>query len=130
MTSVLNNGETTVSSARTGPDTPTPVRPGPDTSCEDETEVRKLSVSTVSDAFLKEQIVQKDSQIAELNAQIERRDRQIDAMLERDRETNILIHTLQETLSQSMGIETPERMRLRSQSTGDRPSGEDRNDTI
>ena len=130
MSGVPNNVDTTVSSARTDPDASTPVRPGPDTPDDDETEVRKLSVSTVSDGFLKEQIVQKDSQIAELNAQIERRDRQIDAMLERDRETNILIHTLQETLSQSMGIETPERMRLRSHNPGDRPSGEYQNDTI
>lgn len=117
---VPNKRETAISPARTGPDT----------LGEDETEVRKLSVSTVSDDFLKEQIAQKDGQIAQLNSQLERRDEQIMTMLERDRETNILIHTLQETLSQSMGIETPERMRLRSESPGDRPSGEDRSDTV
>ncbi|MEM6931968.1 MAG: hypothetical protein AAF526_00095 [Pseudomonadota bacterium] len=130
VSGVQNHEETSVSSAGIDPDTPTPVRPDPETPAENETEVRKLYVSSVSDDFLKEQIAQKDGQIAQLNSQLERRDEQIMTMLERDRETNILIHTLQKTLSQSMGIETPERMPLRSQSPGDRPSGEDRNDTI
>ena len=120
VTVVQNRGETMVSPARIEPDTPTPVLPGPDTSGDDETEVRKLSVSTVSDDFLKEQIAQKDGQIAQLNSQLERRDEQIMTMLERDRETNILIHTLQKTLSQSMGIETPDRIGLRSREDGDR----------
>ena len=115
-----NNAESTISPTRTDPDTPTLVRPGPDTSGDDETGVRKLAVSSVSDDFLKEQIAQKDGQIAQLNSQLERRDEQIMTMLERDRETNILIHTLQKTLSQSMGIETLDRIGLRSSEDGDR----------
>lgn len=125
------DGETMASANRTEPDTSAPALPRPDMPGDDDAqEVRKLTVSTVTDGFLKEQITQKDGQISELNAQIERRDRQIDSMLERDRETNILIHTLQATLSQSMGIETPERLRLRPNAPGDRPTGEDQNDTI
>jgi hypothetical protein len=50
------------------------------------------------DAFLKEQIAEKDRQIGSLYRQLERRDEQIMAMLERDRETNILIKGLQEAL--------------------------------
>lgn len=127
---VQKNRETTISPMQTDPDTPTPVRPGPDTPGEDETEVRKLSVSTVSDDFLKEQIAQKDGQIAQLNSQLERRDEQIMTMLERDRETNILIHTLQKTLSQSMGIETPDRIGLRSGEDGDSNFDADTNSEV
>jgi hypothetical protein len=50
------------------------------------------------DPFLKEQITEKDRQIGRLHQQLERRDEQIMAMLERDRETNILIKGLQEAL--------------------------------
>ena len=105
-------------------DTRAPVPPGPDTT------VRKLDVVSVGGDFLKEQISQKDTQIADLNAQIERRDRQIDAMLERDKETNVLINTLQETLSQAMGLESPARMRLRAHRTGDSQPSEDRRDAV
>lgn len=116
---------------RTEPDMPTPAHPDPDMpEPNDETETRKLTVSSVTDDFLKDQISQKDGQIAELNAQIERRDRQIDAMLERDKETNILINTLQETLSQVMGLESPARMQLRARRAGDSPTGEDQRDTV
>lgn len=101
-----------------GPDTPAPAHPAPDVP------VRKLDVVSIGGDFLKEQIGQKDGQITELNAQIERRDRQIDAMLERDKETNILINTLQETLSQAIGLESPARMQLRAQRAGDSASSE------
>ena len=104
--------------------TPPPVPPGPDMS------VRKLDVVSIGDDFLKEQISQKDGQITELNAQIERRDRQIDAMLERDKETNILINTLQETLSQAMGLESPARMQLRVHRAGDSQPSEDHRDAV
>lgn len=51
-----------------------------------------------SDAFLRQQIEEKDRQIGRLHTQLERRDEQIMSMLERDRETNILIKGLQEAL--------------------------------
>ena len=105
-------------------DIPAAVPTGPDRT------VRKLDVVSVGGDFLKEQISQKDTQIADLNAQIERRDRQIDAMLERDKETNILINTLQETLSQAMGLESPARMRLRIHSAGDSPPSADHRDRV
>ena len=105
-------------------DTPPPAHAGPDMP------VRKLDVISIGDDFLKNQISQKDGQITELNAQIERRDRQIDAMLERDKETNILINTLQETLSQAMGLESPARMRLRIQSEGDSPPSAEHRDGV
>jgi hypothetical protein len=54
--------------------------------------------------FLKDQILAKDDQINKLNKMIERKDTQIDALLERDRETNILIQGLQSTLSNTLGI--------------------------
>lgn len=92
--------------------------------------VRKLEVLSVTDDFLKDQIAQKDGQIAELSDQIRRRDRQIDAMLERDKETNVLINTLQETLSQVMGLESPARMRLRAQHEGDSATGTERGDGV
>lgn len=106
------------------PDTPPPVRTDPDTA------VRKLVVESVGDGFLKDQIGQKDGQIAELNEQIRRRDRQIDAMLERDKETNILINGLQEALSQSLGIESPTRMQLRVRTEGDMATSKDRRDGV
>lgn len=59
-------------------------------------------------AFLQEQIAEKDRQIAKLNEQIERRDEQIMTMLERDRETNLLINGLQTTLTKTLGIESPQ----------------------
>lgn len=61
---------------------------------------------TLSD-FLQEQLAEKDRQIAKLNEQIERKDAQIMTMLERDRETNLLINGLQQTLTHSLGLEAP-----------------------
>ena len=88
-------------------DTSEPVRTEPDTSA------RQLKVTSVGDDFLKDQIGQKDTQIAELNDQLKRRDEQIMTMLERDRETNYLINGLQQALSQSLGIDSPDRLRIR-----------------
>jgi len=67
-------------------------------------------------AFLQEQIAEKDRQIAKLNEQIERRDDQIMTMLERDRETNLLINGLQTTLTQTLGIESPQARQERERS--------------
>ncbi len=86
---------------------PAPVRTGPDMSS------RQLKVTSVGDDFLKDQIGQKDTQITELNDQLKRRDEQIMTMLERDRETNYLINGLQQALSQSLGIDSPDRLRIR-----------------
>ena len=67
--------------------------------------VRKLEVISRDEGFLREQITQKDVQIAELNEQMRRKDEHISAMLERDKETNILIHRLQDAMSKS--LDTP-----------------------
>ena len=116
---------------RTEPDMPPPAHPGPDKSePAEDLETRKLTVSSVTDTFLKDQIAQKDAQIHELNQQIERRDRQMEAMLERDKETNILINTLQELFSQAIGIESPARMQLRTRPPGDSPASDDRRDAV
>jgi hypothetical protein len=80
---------------------------------EQDTPVRKLDVASIGDDFLKDQIAQKDRQIDELNDQLRRKDEHVSAMLERDKETNILINGLQEALTQSLGIESPTRMQLR-----------------
>ena len=74
---------------------------------------RQLKVTSVGDDFLKDHIGQKDTQITELNDQLKRRDEQIMTMLERDRETNYLINGLQQALSQSLGIDSPDRLRIR-----------------
>ena len=58
----------------------------------------RQSNDETSDAFLRQQIEGKDRQIGRLHTQLERRDEQIMSMLERDRETNILIKGLQEAL--------------------------------
>jgi hypothetical protein len=109
---------------RTGEDTPAPVRTEPDTP------VRKLEVATVGDDFLKDQVSQKDRQIDELNDQLRRKDEHVSAMLERDKETNILINGLQEALTQSLGIESPTRMQLRARREGDNPVSEDHRDAV
>jgi len=57
--------------------------------------------------FYKSQLEQKDQQITQINNQLERRDEQIMTMLERDRETNILISGLQQALHQTLGLEAP-----------------------
>ena len=72
------------------------------------------------EAFLKEQLEEKDRQITKLNEQIERKDDQIMTMLERDRETNLLINGLQTTLTRSLGIEAPEVRRSREESDSQR----------
>lgn len=68
---------------------------------------------TPIEQFLREQLAEKDRQIDKLNAQIERRDEQIMTVLERDRETNLLINGLTNTLSQTLGIEAPNPTRHR-----------------
>jgi len=83
------------------PDTPGHNQPGPDEPA------RRLSVQSVGDDFLKDQISEKDAQIAQLNNQIERKDEQIMTMLERDRETNILIRGLQDALTNTLGLNAP-----------------------
>lgn len=108
---------------RTDEDTPAPARTEPDTP------VRKLEVASLGDDFLKDQIAQKDRQIDELNDQLRRKDEHVSAMLERDKETNILINGLQEALTQSLGIESPTRMQLRARQTtrgeGDNAASDD-----
>jgi len=83
------------------PDTPGHDQPGPDEP------TRRLPVQSVGDDFLKDQISEKDTQIAQLNKQIERKDEQIMTMLERDRETNILIRGLQDALTSTLGLNAP-----------------------
>ena len=51
-------------------------------------------------------------------------------MLERDKETNILINGLQEALTQSLGIESPTRMQLRARREGDNPTSSDHRDAV
>ena len=109
---------------RADADTPAPVRTEPDTP------VRKLEVASIGDDFLKDQIAQKDRQIDELNDQLRRKDEHVSAMLERDKETNILINGLQEALTQSLGIESPTRMQLRARREGDNPASEDHRDAV
>lgn len=84
--------------AKTGEDTPaqTPTEPEPS--------VRKLEVISRDEGFLRDQISQKDVQIAELNEQMRRKDDHISAMLERDKETNVLIHRLQDAMSRTLGV--------------------------
>ena len=59
-----------------------------------------------------------------------RKDEHVSAMLERDKETNILINGLQEALTQSLGIESPTRMHLRARGEGDNPASEDHRDAV
>ncbi|HUU46826.1 MAG TPA: hypothetical protein VM118_13940 [Acidobacteriota bacterium] len=109
---------------QTDEDTSAPARTEPDTP------VRKLEVATIGDDFLKDQISQKDRQIDELNDQLRRKDEHVSAMLERDKETNILINGLQEALTQSLGIESPTRMQLRARRQGDNPTSSDHRDGV
>lgn len=89
--------------ARTSADTPGSDRVDPDTSAD----ARRLEVRTIGDDFLKEQVKAKDGQIAELSKQLERKDNQIMTMLERDRETNILIRGLQNTIGDILQLKAP-----------------------
>lgn len=82
---------------------PAPVRTQPDPA----EPVRRLEVTSLGDDFLKDLITQKDVQIGELNDQLKRRDEQIMTLLERDRETNLLINGLQQTLLKTLGLEGP-----------------------
>jgi hypothetical protein len=109
---------------RTNEGTPAPVR------TESDTPVRKLEVASIGDDFLKDQIAQKDRQIDKLNDQLRRKDGHVSAMLERDKETNILINGLQEALTQSLGIESPTRMQLRARREVDNPASEDLRDAV
>ncbi len=84
--------------AGTSADMPAPAQTGAEPS------VRKLEVVSRDEGFLRDQISQKDVQIAELNEQMRRKDDHISAMLERDKETNVLIHRLQDAMSRSLGV--------------------------
>ena len=88
--------QTSAQAEPTGEETPAGARKGEDPN------VRKLEVTNRDEGFLREQLTQKDVQIAELNEQMRRKDEHISAMLERDKETNILIHRLQEAMSKSL----------------------------
>ena len=91
-----------------------PVPPEPDRVEADMSEpVRRLEVTSIGDDFLKGQIAQKDTQIGELNDQLKRRDEQIMTLLERDRETNLLINGLQQTLSRSLGLDGVREIKIR-----------------
>lgn len=79
--------------------------------------VRSESVSDMA-TWMREQMAEKDRQIEKLNQQIERKDEQIMTMLERDRETNLLINGLQTALTTTLGIESPRR---RERDTADSP---------
>ena len=69
---------------------------------------------TPIEQFLRDQLAEKDRQIDKLNAQIEGRDEQIMTMLgAHNRETNLLINGLTNTLSQTLGIEAPNPTRHR-----------------
>lgn len=84
--------------AKTGEDTPAQAQTEPEQS------VRKLEVISRDQGFLRDQVSQKDVQIAELNEQMRRKDEHISAMLERDKETNVLIHRLQDAMSRTLGV--------------------------
>ena len=73
--------------------------------------------ATPDKVFYKNQLEQKDEQIGQLNKQLERRDEQIMAMLERDRETNILIQGLQQSLTTVIDVLPSAR-----QSEGEQPA--------
>lgn len=87
-----------------------------------------------SDAFLRQQIEEKDRQIGRLHTQLERRDEQIMSMLERDRETNILIKGLQEALLPASRDEDNEprsrRLSVRSFGHGDSSDERDPDDGV
>jgi hypothetical protein len=109
--------------AKTDEDTPAQAQAGADPS------VRKLEVISRDEGFLRDQISQKDVQIAELNEQMRRKDDHISAMLERDKETNVLIHRLQDAMSRSLGVSSADAQthRLRE---GDSTQSDDRTDRV
>ncbi len=109
--------------AKTGEDTPAQAQTGTDPS------VRKLEVTSRDESFLREQISQKDIQIAELNEQMRRKDDHISAMLERDKETNVLIHRLQDAMSRTLGVSGADAKTHRLHE-GDSAQGEDQADRV
>lgn len=121
-------------SERTDADRPADVRAGADAAGQDAAVALKVRPqSPGDDDFLKTQIAEKDRQIGNLHRQLERRDEQIMAMLERDRETNILIKGLQEALlpaSSTLGEAPARRLAVRSLGLGEKPEGETADDAV
>lgn len=121
-------------SERTDADRPADVRAGADAAGQDaEKPTIDRPRSTGDDDFLKTQIAEKDRQIGNLHRQLERRDEQIMAMLERDRETNILIKGLQEALlpaSSTLGEAPARRLAVRSLGLGEKPEGKTADDAV
>ena len=91
--------------------------------------VRKLEVISRDEGFLRDQISQKDVQIAELNEQMRRKDDHISAMLERDKETNVLIHRLQDAMSRTLGVTKTDQSAHRLHE-GDSAQGDDLADRV
>jgi hypothetical protein len=132
---------------RTDTDAPEPVRAGaplsgvndePKTkdnekSVTEDEETANLRPGRIDEAFYQQQIEEKDRQIGKLHTQLERRDEQIMSMLERDRETNILIKGLQEALLPVSRDEDDTRTRklsVKSHSRGDIDDGRDQADGV
>ncbi len=113
---------------RAGPNTPGDDRTGADMGAlgrGKDSEVGGHSGAAHGDGtFLKEQIAEKDRQIGKLHVQLERRDEQIMAMLERDRETNILIKGLQEALLPASALDDSRSRRLEVRSERYAPQGD------
>lgn len=114
-------------SDQAGKDEPASVRTGADDAGREAPAAGQRAPEAIGDGdFLKSQIAEKDRQIGNLYRQLERRDEQIMAMLERDRETNILIKGLQEALlppSASLDETPARRLSVRSIGAGDKPEG-------
>jgi hypothetical protein len=68
---------------------------------------QSVGIENLDEDFLRNQIDNKDKQIEQLNQMISRKDDQIEALLDRDLETNILVQGLQRMLSNTLGIEAP-----------------------
>jgi hypothetical protein len=132
---------------RTDTDAPEPARAGAPLSGEnDETkpkdngksgsngeETTNARPDRIDETFYQQQIEEKDRQIGKLHTQLERRDEQIMSMLERDRETNILIKGLQEALLPVSRDEDETRTRklsVKSHSRGDIDDGRDQADDV
>ncbi len=113
---------------RAGPDAPGDDRTGADMGVpgrgKDSEAGDQLGAASGDSAFLKEQIAEKDRQIGKLYVQLERRDEQIMAMLERDRETNILIKGLQEALLPASTADDSRSRRLEVRSERFTPQGD------
>ena len=109
--------------AGTSADMPAPAQTGAEPS------MRKLEVVSRDEGFLRDQISQKDVQIAELNEQMRRKDDHISAMLERDKETNVLIHRLQDAMSGTLGVNGADAKAHRLHE-GDSVRSDDRDDRV